>query len=438
MATTGDVVAQAATAYSSFVDGYVRLSEGAEYFVGAMPEEYTLEVRRPASKEGDIKFKLKVANFDHASTGVFALTKEKLQAKGRRKCSRGLWKYYHYVRHNNQHHHYHPQKNDDENNGMEQLALLYVSFEDMQADLQDYLPSALAAEIVAGCNANAAAGTSLNFNVLVEIQQATSARRLLSVISGRRDTTILKVDDDINEPFRQVQTSEDFAVEYWSNATLLQWDAAMDVGIQFDVPNYGDKPFGAWAQIGKCPTNVDTMFINRSSCSTFVPLANPGTTAIDYVRRLVGLDPSSNSTENCTGVNFPCNYRYSMPTAPGFTTQSDMNGHTITIDADGNTRPVYPYKYQNSLTELEKCVDYEGNAVVSTTSSGGDTAYTFKTCIVTYSPRFEDRTDSDVILKTAEQTVMLSSTNEAVVTGKWLCVSIFCFCITHACGSHHV
>lgn len=434
VATTGDVVAEIARGYSSYVDGYVRLSEGAEYFLGAAPDKYSLEVRRPASKEGDIKFKLNVANFDHASTGVFALTEDKLQQS----IDNGAFEDFGdtitmsgtttsititiQVR------------NDDENNGIEQLALLYVSFEDMQNDL----PPALADEIVAGCNANAAAGTSLNFNVQDEIQQASSTRRLLSVISGRRDTTILKVEDDVTEPFRQVQTSEDFAVEYWSNATLLQWDAAMDVGIQFDVPNYGDKPFGAWAQIGKCPTNVDTMFINRSSCSTFVPLANPGTTAIDYVRRLVGLDPSSNSTANCTGVDFPCNHRYSIPSAPGFTRQDTMNGHTITIDADGNTRPVYPYKYQNSLTELEKCLDYEGNAVVSTTSSDGDTAYTFKTCIVTYSPRFKDRTDSDVILKTAEQTVMLSSTNEAVVTGKWLCVCIFYFCVTHARDSHHV
>ena len=445
--TTGNVVSQPATSYSSFVDGYVRLSEGADHFMGVY-DTYQLQVSRPTYMEGKIQFKLNIATFNQDSTGVFALSEDHLQQKVGTSPDAAFVDFGEAlvmdettssitisikVR------------DDEINNGMEQLGLLFVTFEPMLADLQTRVPS-LATDIVAGCNNNAAAGTPLHQSVQDDIQQATSARRLLSVVEGKANTTILKVEDDVTEPFRQVQTSEDFSIEYWSNATLLEWNAAMNVAVQFDVPNFGDKPFGAWAQIGSCPTNVSSIFTQRASCSTFKPINDPAgnlDTPIKYVRALVGLDPSYASEKDCTG-QWPCALRYTQPDTPGFqdnsyySDPSNMDGHTITIDADGNTRPVYPYKYENSLTELEKCTDTQGQPVVSTTSSNGDTAYTFKTCIVTYSPRFKDRTDSDVILKTAEQTVMLSSTNEAVVTGKWLCVCVFSFCVTHARDSHHV
>lgn len=411
--TVGSVSAMNAQTYSAYIDSYVRLSEGAQYFVGPIDEEYTLQISRPAQKEGTIKFRLAIAVFDYATTGIFSLTNQHLEQKvvgvdngyldfGSEIEMSGTTTSVNVVI---------KAKNDQVNNGINQLGLLYVDFEPMRVEL----PPELSDDIVTGCNANAAANTALS---KPNFEKVNTARRLLEVITGRGDTTILKVDDDVDEPFRQVQTSEDFSIEYWSNATLLTWDAAMTVEMQFDVPNYGDQPFGAWAQIGKCPENVDTMFTAMSTCSTFKPLLNGANlNTITYVRQLVGLDPAAGSKSNCTGQDWPCEHRYSIPDSDGFNQQSDMSGKTISLES-GVTRPVYPYKYSNSLTELEDCLDYEGNKVVDTASSDGDTAYTFKTCIVTYHPRFADRSDSDVILKTAEQTVMLSSTNEAVVTGK--------------------
>ena len=111
-----------------------------------------------------------------------------------------------------------------------------------------------------------------------------------------------------------------------------------------------------------------------------------------------------------------------------------------TLSGAGSDYPVYPYKFELNLNKLmTDCKGFDGVDVVSlSTAEGGKTSYDFKTCMVMYSPRFEERLDSDVLMHTVQQQISLQTSDEAVVTGKWVCLFIVCSCVTHACNSNHV
>lgn len=401
----------ASTSYSHYVDKYVVLTEGAQHFFGdSFHDQITYTISRPANSDGIMQFKLALASFDVEDTGVFKLTPSHFVG--------GLTETYS-MQANEQSMNITLTLVDDElNSGGEQLGFLYATFDDaLDLSTGNLSPDEKSA-IITGCNANAAVSTSLSQNIRQTVTQYSSARRLLAAaVNGRGngDANILKKEDDVTAPLTQ-PTTESFAARFWSSASLDKWSSALEVEMTFNVPvyeaGYADSSYGSFAQIGACPTEVDTLFDNMASCTTFVPLSTSYGSTIEYVRALAGLD--SGSATECSNLTFPCPERWKEPLGQ-FESSTTMTN--VAVSSAYPDLAVFPYQYKGNLNQLQNCKLVDGvTDAVTTTASGGFTQYEFDTCIVTYGPRYAAANNSDVVLHTAKQHVVLSSSNEAVVT----------------------
>ena len=301
------------------------------------------------------------------------------------------------------------------------------------------------------CNALFSVGTIFSAEIVgvLAAADAVSTRRLLQNTIAGGTNIILGVDNDAFDPLNMPAT-EATTARFWSTASLETWDNTLLVEMTFDVPVYtetieADRYYGSWAQLGSCPIAekvngvedwshlfTDMTALNAqntpSICSTFVPLSGdtPTSDALLYARTLAGLVGNGGSSTSCNNTAWPCADRWQIPIVAGFDTQvaGDMIGHRLTnVD---QFLPVYPYKYSAQLTQLQECLMHTTvasattptwNPIVTTSSVGlGTTDYTFETCIVTYGPRFSYSNNTDLIVHTATQKVVLSSSNEAVVT----------------------
>lgn len=397
------------TSYTHYVDKYVVLTEGAQHFFGdSFHDQITYTISRPANSDGAMQFKLALASFDVEDTGVFQLTPSHFV--------NGLTETYTMQANERSKNITLTILDDELNSGGEQLGFLYATFEALDLSTGDLSFDEKSA-IITGCNANAAVSTSLSQNIRQTVTQYSSARRLLAAaVSGRGngDANILKKEDDVTAPLTQ-PTTESFAARFWSSASLDKWSSALEVEMTFNVPVYeagdADSSYGSFAQIGACPTNVTELFTKMASCTTFVPLSTSYGSTIEYVRALANL--TGEPTE-CSNLTFPCPERWKEPLGQ-FQSSPTMTG--IAVSSQYPDLAVFPYQYKGNLNQLQNCKLVDGvTDAVTTTASGGFTQYEFDTCIVTYGPRYAAANNSDVVLHTAKQHVVLSSSNEAVVT----------------------
>ena len=414
---------EVASLYSAYVDKYVVLYENAAAFntLGqTFSDVVSLIVQRPAASVGAISFQFDLVTFDREQTGVLPLQKSHFEdllgtvyhmADGETSKPVSLKIF-----------------NDVLNYG-DRLGFLVIKFESMETHFREALGADSSAAAIAACDSEAAKNTALSSSIKdVVANYAGSQRRLLeqaaAVRPGNGAGNIRARDDDINEPLTQDRTSDAVTARFWSGASLNKWNSALEVEMTFKVPVYtadhaNDRYYGSYAMIGSCPTNATTLFSQLPTCSTFVPLSPAPADTTAYVRMLSGQDATSNSTSSCSNAAWPCADRWVQPDTIGFSQpQTDMEGHSLGNSV--NDLPVYPYKFATSLNDLKLCQSYDENGAlqdaVTTTTSTGTTAYGFETCIVTYGQRFADVSDSDVVLHTAQQSVQLESSDEAVVT----------------------
>lgn len=411
---------EVASLYSAYVDKYVVLYENADSFntLGqSFSDEVSLTVQRPTASVGDISFQFDLVTFDREQTGVLPLQASHFEDT--------LGTVYH-MDDGETTKPVSLKIKDDVLNYGDRLGFLVIKFESMEAQFITALGADFSAAAIAACDSEAAKNTALSSNIKDVVNNyAGSQRRLLeqaaAVRPGDGAGNIRARDDDINEPLTQDRTSEAVTARFWSGASLDTWNSALQVEMTFKLPVYtvehpNDRYYGSFAMIGSCPSNATTLFSQLPTCSTFVPLSPVPADTTAYVRMLSGHDATSTSSSNCSNAAWPCADRWVQPNTIGFSgAQTGMTGHSLGADL-----PVYPYKFATSLNDLKTCKVYDANGVlqdaVTTTTSTGTTAYGFETCIVTYGQRFADVSDSDVVLHTAQQSVQLESSDEAVVT----------------------